>query len=226
MAGIQANDRPPRGLRIAARLCSIVCVPFVRIELYQFEALARFRGAVIVANHRSLFDFIGALAGFYRVGRYPRLVVAGRFFEHRLGGPFLRSLGAMPTGSGVDTVGSAAAVMADDIPILILPEGGLGGVPGDPRSTSPFRTGAARIAAQRQAPVWAFAHAGTDLVWAAGARFPRLSVRRRARVCAVGADGLRTLTGDVERDTAMLADWVASLLDQAATLWEGSTAPD
>ncbi len=192
--------------------------PFVDLRTIDFDVLQQTERVLVIANHRTMFDAVALLAGFHRVGRYPRPLINARYVNMPVLGAVLRSLGWVsvdkadlhPTFTQVNELNDAG------IPLLVTPEGRLGGRPGDPLSLSKFHTGAARIAHACATPVWCFAHVGIDPVWPRGTRIPRLNPLRRQLVVAVGASEVRTMTGDAAVDTDMLHEWTRELLAAAA----------
>lgn len=215
-AQAQLTREAPPVYRLLAVLCALIFTPFVKIRHERMGVAARTTTGIVVANHRSYFDAVMALVVFHRIRRYPRVVVAHEYFEMRVIGWMLRSAGAVPLDRDNPQTfdRAAAAVLGAGIPILVLPEGRLSGVRGEPTSLGPFKPGAARIAHALGQPVWALAHVGCDEVWPPGTRFPRMNPFRRREVLLLGADELVWMTGDAVRDTAMIRQMVHELLEE------------
>ena len=193
----------PWAYRFVATMFAFLFAPFVQIRIERMGAAARERTAVVVCNHRSMFDFVMGLVAFRRIARYPRVVVASEYFDRRFAGWALRRAGAVPLDRDDPTAyyDTARRVLDAGVPILILPEGKLSGTPGDPTSMGEFKRGAARLAAKCDVPVWALGHVGTEYVWPRGRAYPRLNPLRRRRVLLLGAEDIVAMSGDEKADT-------------------------
>jgi 1-acyl-sn-glycerol-3-phosphate acyltransferase len=220
MADSKLTREAPPVYRFLAILCACIFTPFVKIRHERFAVASREKTGIVIANHRSYFDAVMALVVFHRIRRYPRVVVAHEYFEMRIIGRMLRSAGAVPLDrDNPDTFDNAARqILEVGIPILVLPEGRLSGVRGEPTSLGEFRTGAARIAHNLGQPIWAIGHVGCDEVWPPGTRFPRMNPFRRREVLVLGADDVMWTGGDVDADTTMLRDAVKELLEENVAL--------
>ena len=190
------------------------------MRTHRLDIANQIQTAVIVANHRTYFDAVVGLVAFHRVKRYPRVIVAAEYFEMRIIGWMLRSAGAIPLDRSDPSIFDDAArrVLAAGIPILVLPEGKLAGVMGDPTTLGEFRYGAARIAHDHDVPVFALAHVGCDDVWPRGHRFPITRPWRRPPVDLIGAAELIDTTGDVDTDTTSVETVVQDLLVEMVEL--------
>lgn len=213
-------DEGPRLYRMIAALAAAFVWPFVRVDTVRLDVAHQVRTAVVIANHRSLFDVAVGLIAFRRLGRYPRVIVAAEFFERRSTGPLLRMAGAIPMNRDDPSVHLDAAkrVLDAGIPLLILPEGRLCGEPGRPTTTGEFKTGAARLAAYCGAVVWPLAHVGTDEVWPRDRRVPRLGLRRRRHVVLLGHERTFAVDGDPRRSTDDLRAEMIELLGAATAI--------
>jgi len=220
MADSKLTREAPPVYRFLAILCACIFSPFVKIRHERTDVAAREKTGIVIANHRSYFDAVMALVVFHRLRRYPRVVVAHEYFEMRVIGWMLRSAGAVPLDrDNPDTFDNAATQILDaGIPILMLPEGRLSGVPGDPTSLGEFKTGAARIAHNLGQPIWALGHVGCDEVWPPGTRVPRMNPFRRREVLLLGGADLIWTEGDVAADTEMLRAAVQGILEENVAL--------
>jgi 1-acyl-sn-glycerol-3-phosphate acyltransferase len=195
---------PERALAWLARIAKVLCWPFVRFDVDGGKQLNHELGAVvIVTDHRSLFDVVAGLIVFHRYQRYPRVLIERSFVESRWTGPFARAIGAIPV-DRANRRGQALAAAIETLrsgsTVLLLPEGRLHWDPDHPLTTGPAATGVSRIAAGAGVPVVAAGMVGTERVWPAGARFPRLRPFRRAVVTVRIADAAVALEGDDDRD--------------------------
>lgn len=213
-------DEGPWLYRGIAALTAALVWPFVRVETLRLDVAHHNRTAVVIANHRSLFDAAVGLVAFRRLKRYPRVIVASHWFERRATGPLLRLAGAIPIDRADPAMylEEAKRVLDHGIPILILPEGRLSGEPGRPTSTGEFKTGAARLAAHCGTAVWPLALVGTDEVWPRGQRRPRWGLRRSRHVVLLGHERLLPVNGDPRGATDQIAREVVVLLEEAVEL--------
>jgi len=210
-------EEGPRLYRWIAGLTALLVWPFVRVDTLQLDIARRTRTAVVIANHRSLFDAAVGLIAFHRLKRYPRVIVASHWFARRGTGPLLRMAGAIPMDRENPSMHLEAAkqVLDAGIPVLVLPEGRLSGEEGQPTSTGEFKTGAARLAAHCEVGVWPLALVGTDETWPRGSRTPRLGSRRSRRVVLLGHEQIIDVNDDFRASTEELRAAVLDLLEDA-----------
>ncbi len=212
----------PVAYRLLAILVTMLVAPFVRIDARRLQMAEEHRTAVVVVNHRSLFDAAIGLVVFHRLRRYPRVIVAAAWFEKRFIGALLRLGGAIPMDRNDPSLHleGARRVLDADIPILVMPEGLLSGEVGEPTSVGRFKSGAARLAHHCDVPVWPLAVVGSDEVWPRGRRFPRFGLNpfRRRHVLVLGGSDLITLDGDPAADTEKIRGRMVSLLQEAVEL--------
>lgn len=206
--------------RAVRALFAAIAWPCARIHTERSGVADQEQVAVVICNHRSMFDFAMGLVAFRRFGRFPRVVVRSNYFDRRLAGWALRQAGAIPLDRQnlEDYYRRAKAVLDAGMPIVIMPEGRLSGTPGDPTSLGQFKYGAARLAAKCDAPVWALAHVGTDTVWPRDAVAPRVRPFRRPLVVLLGAKEVVTMSGDEHADSEMLEQLTRDLLVEAVAL--------
>ena len=213
-------EEGPRLYRWIASLTALLVWPFVRVDTLQLDVARRTRTAVVIANHRSLFDAAVGLIAFHRLKRYPRVIVASHWFTRRGTGPLLRLAGAIPMDRENPSMHLDAAkqVLDAGIPVLVLPEGRLSGEKGQPTSTGEFKTGAARLAAHCGVGVWPLALVGTDETWPRGSRAPRFGFRRSRSVVLLGHERLIDVSEDFRASTDELRAAVTELLEEAVAL--------
>ena len=213
-------EEGPRLYRWIAALTALLVWPFVRVDTLQLDVARRTRTAVVIANHRSLFDAAVGLIAFRRLKRYPRVIVASQWFERRGTGPLLRMAGAIPMDrdNPATHLEAAKRVLDAGIPVLVLPEGRLSGEKGEPTSVGEFKTGAARLADHCGTGIWLLAHVGTDEVWPRGARAPRFGLRRGRRVVLLGHERIIQVSDDHRASTDELRDEIVRLLQEAVAL--------
>jgi 1-acyl-sn-glycerol-3-phosphate acyltransferase len=174
-------------------------LPFVRYEIRGGACAPRLHVGIIAANHRSLFDVVAGLIGLHHFERYPRLLIASQYVNGRWTGPFARAIGAIPVErgeSGRVALDAAFAALRDGVPILVMPEGRLHWDPDHPYDTGPARPGVSRLAVGGHVVVVPAGLVGTERVWPADKRLPRLNPFRRKRVVINVADVEMRLQGD------------------------------
>lgn len=142
------------------------------------------RPVVVVANHRSFFDLPVGFALLEKLGLRPRILVRAKYFDMPILGWFLTSAGCIRAGSGWRaTIDTAVEALAAGRPVGVMLEGRI--VPPDKRDESGLgkvRRGFLEIARAADAVVLPAAFVGSDEVWPAGRRFPRIPWRGRPLV--------------------------------------------
>ena len=173
--------------------------------------------AVITWNHHSPLDFLTVACDVYlELGRPVRPLVARRFVEHPAIGWAMRWVGAIPVGGDDgEVLQRAADAIADGHLVLIAPEGQLS----TDGAVGPFRTGAARLAADTGAPLVPSAGWGTQRILAPGHR--RLGAAWRLDVgvsfgAPIGSEG------SAEDTTERLRDRTVQLLVELRSRVEGA----
>jgi len=150
-------------------LCGCLAIPFETSGI----PLAG-ESCVYVANHVSLLDSFAIFLMFSE----PVVFVAGGVFSHqRVGGPFLRRMGAVfvggEAGKGRSCVESVLSTLEDVVrsgrSVVLFPEGGLAVTPELRR----FHLGAFVVAAETGCPVVPVGILGTREILPAGRRLPR-----------------------------------------------------
>lgn len=189
---------PDTRLRWIARLARVLTAPFVRYEIRGGACVPDLEVGIVAANHRSLFDVVAGLIALHSFHRYVRVLIAREFLEGRWTAPIARAIGAIPvdrneSGAVFDV---AIAALHHGVPILVMPEGRLHWDPEHPLTTGPTKNGISRLAVGAGVVVLPAALVGTERVFPAHARFPRLNPFRRKRVIVNVADEPLVLTGD------------------------------
>ena len=169
--------------------------------------------ALFAGNHRSLFDIMVGLRLFWNFGASVRIVVAKRYFDNPLMGPLLRTMGAIPLGSGRSALtGIKACLDALDRgeSVVIMPEGRLTR-PGERRDGVGLpAAGVGVLAARSTAPLALCAITGTDRVWSPGQRLPRLRVGSSRPTVRVLVESLAPLAPDERADRERVAEAMMS----------------
>lgn len=142
------------------------------------------RPLVVVANHRSFFDLPVGYSLLENVGIRPRILVRDKFFDMPLIGWFLRSTGCIRAGRGWrDTINTAVETLQRGRPVGVMLEGKIV-LPEmrDQDGLGKVRRGFLQIARAGNAVVLPTAIVGTDHVWPAKSRFPKIGLRNRPLV--------------------------------------------
>ncbi|MCY3850372.1 MAG: lysophospholipid acyltransferase family protein [Acidimicrobiaceae bacterium] len=142
------------------------------------------RPVVVVANHRSFFDVPVGFALLESLSLRARILVRAKYFDIPFMGWFLRSAGCISAGSGWRaTIDTAVETLGAGRPVAVMLEGRI--VPPEKRDESGLgkvRRGFLEIARAADAVVLPVAIVGSDAVWPANRRFPRLPWRGRPLV--------------------------------------------
>lgn len=154
--------------------------PAVKFDLPDTLSIPTNRPVLFAGNHRSLFDFIGAMVIFTRFGMSSRLLIRADLVNGRVGGPLFRGIGSIATSSATrqEAEDAAVAALVDGQLVSMMPEGRL--VPPEERAETgvgPGRAGVSRIARRAGACVVPVGFAGSEVVWPRG-RNPRLRMPR------------------------------------------------
>jgi 1-acyl-sn-glycerol-3-phosphate acyltransferase len=230
---------PPRTvLRFLARVLRVLIAPFVKLEVHGGRCATELDHGLIVANHRSLGDAIVGLIVLHRFGHYPRVLIAREYVDKGFVGYLARAVGTVPVDRDRDPARSldpAIVALEAGVSILVMPEGKLHVDPADRNTVGPAKTGVARLTRQSGEPVVVAALAGTEDVWPADRRLPRVNpFRRRRIVCVVADDALRPESADprvaadeimaeVSRHLVMANRYLESDRDRSRR--EGDSAP-
>ena len=198
---------PERALALLARILRVVSAPFVRYRIEGGRCIPDLTAAVVAVNHRSMFDVVAGLIGLHHFRRYPRLLIAKEYVEDGWTKPLSQAIGAIPVDRRAKDGSSLAAaidVLRQGIPIIVMPEGHLHWDEDDPVSTAPPRPGMSRLAVGAGVPMLPAALVGTESVWPATSRLPRLNPFRRKTVVIRVADEPLYLHGEDHHANAEL----------------------
>jgi 1-acyl-sn-glycerol-3-phosphate acyltransferase len=129
------------------------------------EQLPTTGGAVIAINHTSYFDFTFAGLPAYRqgLGRKVRFMAKKEVFDHRIGGPVMRSLRHIPVdrASGAESYANACEMLKAGELVGVYPEATIS------RSfeIKEFKSGAARMALESGVPIVPHIVWGAQRIW-------------------------------------------------------------
>jgi 1-acyl-sn-glycerol-3-phosphate acyltransferase len=175
-----AHLRPSRLVHgTLSRLLGWVAGLFSAVDVIGLEHVPRRGGAVLVCNHRSLFDAVALGAALDRTGRDVMVLAKAELFRARLVGAVLSRAGVIPVHRGTDRAAdaleSAVASLRGGELVAVFPEGT---IPKD-GVLLPFKTGAARMALAAGVPVVPVVLVGTDHVIAGNAQRLKRTLWRR-----------------------------------------------
>jgi len=148
------SPKPPRRYRVLAWLSRPIAGALFRPRISGREHVPP-GGFVLAANHLSGFDLVAL--GYPLSRRWVRFMAKSQLFSAWLLGPLVRILGAFPA-EGASAVETAAALVREGYPVVIMPEGARR----RPDRAHRPHTGAARAALAAQAPLVPAALRGTD----------------------------------------------------------------
>lgn len=176
-----SHVRPSRVVHgLLSRLLGWVAGLFSDVDVTGLEHLPRRGGAVLICNHRSLFDAVALAAALDRSGRDVMVLAKAELFRARLVGSVLRRAGVIPVQRGTDRAAdaltSAVASLRGGELVAVFPEGT---IPKD-GVLLPFKTGAARMALQAEVPVVPVVLVGTDHVIGSNAQKIKRTLWRRS----------------------------------------------
>lgn len=211
--------RPPTDASVPVaspvyRVFASIVFGLMRLQRWRFavsgdEHLPAVGGAVIAANHTSFLDFFTtARAAYLLHGRPVRILAKEPLFRTPVFGWLMRRAEHIPVhrGAGADAYSSAVAALERGEVLLVLPEQTIS----PDLELLPFKTGAARMAAEAGVPLIPAVSWGTHRFHTVG-RWPR--PRWRLPVSVRYGEPLRPGPGDDPGEvTARLREAVAALL--------------
>lgn len=207
---------------LLSRLLGWVAGLFSDVDVVGLEHLPRRGGAVLICNHRSLFDAVALATALDRSGRDVMVLAKAELFRAKLVGSVLRRAGVIPvqrgTDKAADALTAAVASLRGGELVAVFPEGT---IPKD-GVLLPFKTGAARMALQAGVPVVPVVLIGTDHVISGNSQRIKRTLWRRtadhAEIEVVIGAPIHLPPGDdpdaVDRATDSLRDAVGALLAQ------------
>jgi len=178
------------------------------------ENIPKTGGALLAINHLSFVDYVMAGYPGAERGRLTRFIAKKEIFDHPVGGPVMRSFHhiALDRGAGREGIAKAVQYLHDGELVGIFPEGTIS----QSFELQPLKTGAARIAAEAEAPLVPVVLWGTQRFLTKGK--PRDFGRHKTVGITVGEalhptmdDDLNAVTEDLEvRMKAMLDELIRS----------------
>ncbi|MEM9651628.1 MAG: lysophospholipid acyltransferase family protein [Actinomycetota bacterium] len=154
--------------------------PAVKVDLPDVLQVPTSYPVLFAGNHRSLFDFIGAMVIFTKFGMSSRLLIRADLVNGRVGGPLFQGIGSIATSSATrqEAEDTAVDALLDGQLVSIMPEGRL--IPPHERAETgvgPARAGVSRIARRAGACVIPVGFTGSERVWPRD-RMPRVRLPR------------------------------------------------
>lgn len=182
----------------------------IDIRMTGVENIPSAGGALLAVNHLSFVDYL--MAGYPGVerGRLTRFMAKREIFDHRIGGPVMRSFHhiSIDRSAGREGIDTAVRYLADGELVGIFPEGTIS------RSfeLQPLKTGAARIAAEAGVPLIPVVLWGTQRFLTKGK--PRDFKRHKTVGVEVGPALAPTAEDDPAEITQVLQDRMEEMLDR------------
>jgi 1-acyl-sn-glycerol-3-phosphate acyltransferase len=206
----------------------------LRIEVVGADHVPTSGPAVLASNHVSHLDFIFAGLGARESGRYVRFMAKKPIFTHRVAGPLMRGMHhiSVDRAHGAQSFAEALRALESGEVVGIFPEATIS------RTFEPkeFKTGAARLAAESQAPIVPVALWGTQRLWTYD---ERSSLKQRGVPIVVRVGEPMSVHGDEHAATEELRSRVTALVhesqrgypdDGTGQWWQprrlGGTAPE
>lgn len=191
-----------------------------RFTLTGTEHIPRTGGALLAVNHIGYVDFVYAGLAAHPAGRLVRFMAKKEVFDHRIGGPVMRSMHHIPVdrADGLGSYRQAVSYLRSGELVGIFPEATISRA----MELKEFKTGAVRIAADAGVPVLPVVLWGTQHLMTKD--HPRDLSRGRHISIAVGAP--QHPTGeDPEAETAQLKAAMSDLLDSVILATPESERP-
>ncbi|MDO9455729.1 1-acyl-sn-glycerol-3-phosphate acyltransferase [Nocardioides sp.] len=152
---------------------------FSHVDVVGLDHVPRRGGAVLVCNHRSLFDAVALGAALDTTHRDVMVLAKSELFERRLQGRILRRAGVIPVFRGTDrakdSMAEGIASLQHGELVVVFPEGT---IPKDGQLME-FKTGAVRMAKRAGVPVIPLVLVGTDQVIATNVQKIKRTLFRR-----------------------------------------------
>jgi 1-acyl-sn-glycerol-3-phosphate acyltransferase len=151
--------------RVVAAIAILLFEFFGRYRMRGLDNIPK-RGAFVISpNHVSNFDPLATAYLVWRGGRVPRFLAKASLFKVPALGWLLRFTGQIPverSGRGPDPLAAATRLIADELAVIVYPEGTLTRDPDE----WPMRgkSGAVRLALQHDIPLIPVAHWGVQQI--------------------------------------------------------------
>ncbi|WP_205472965.1 1-acyl-sn-glycerol-3-phosphate acyltransferase [Nocardioides sp. SYSU D00038] len=191
-----------------------------RFQLTGTEHVPRTGGALLAVNHVSYLDFIyGGLAA-HPSRRLVRFMAKREIFDHRIGGPVMRSMHHIEVDrdEGEASLRTAVRYLADGEVVGIFPEATISRA----MELKEFKTGAVRIAAEAGVPVVPVILWGTQRLLTKD--HPRDFSRGTTIAVSVG-EPLHPTGADPVAETAELHAVMSDLLDRTIAAYPAEEQP-
>ena len=191
-----------------------------RIDIRGSEHVPRSGGVLLAVNHVGYADFVyGGLAA-NPAGRKVRFMAKREIFDHRIGGPVMRSMHHIEVdrGDGLRSFHTAVDYLRSGEAVGIFPEATISRA----MELKEFKTGAVRIAAEAAVPVVPVVLWGTQRIFTKD--HPKDLSRGTTILIRIGAPILPT-GADPVTETAQLRGAMARLLEEAVHAYPAEEMP-
>lgn len=190
--------------------------PYARFRITGTENIPRDSAAILCGNHRSYFDIAAVSLAVAKTGRAVRFLGKKEVFDAPVIGPLATALGGIRvergTGSDEPLRAATESLIAGDL-VAIMPQGTI------PRGRAFFdpvlkgRWGAARLAAETNAPVIPIGIWGTEKVWPRNSKLPNITnVTSPPEVLITVGEPVALSYTDPDADTIAIMSAISALL--------------
>jgi 1-acyl-sn-glycerol-3-phosphate acyltransferase len=185
----------------------------LKIDIQGKEHIPATGGAVVLINHISYLDFALAGVPYWRAQkRMVRYMAKKSTFEHKISGPLMRGMHHIPVdrAAGAGSLREAVAALKAGELVGVFPEATI-----HPHyCLAPFKSGAARMAAEAGVPVIPTVLWGSQRVLTKGQPRNLRAARHTPVLMAIGTPVPPAELADASAGTALLFDVMAKLLDE------------
>jgi len=215
----RSETRRPSFFWVLAVLILPLLSLVIRFRFHHRERMPRTGAFVLAPNHYSEIDPVVMGAASWKLGRAPRFLAKASLFKNPVVGWFLRTSGQIPVeragSNGHQALRAAEELVEKGRMVIVYPEGSLTRDP----DLWPMRgkTGAVRIALERDIPIVPAAHWGTQAVLPRYSKKPSLFPRKTIDVIIGEPLDLSEYRGK-PLDQAMLLKATGELMDAIAGL--------
>lgn len=193
----------------------------IDVRMEGVENIPRKGGALLAMNHTSYVDYLMAGYPGERQGRLTRFMAKREVFDHKIGGPVMRSFGhiSVDRSAGLESMEVAGDALKRGEVVAIFPEATIS------RSflIKDLKTGAVRIAARAGAPLLPMVTFGCQRILTKD--HPRDLSRHKTIIVKVG-EPMYPTGEDPIAETAELKERLEALLDRAIKEYPADEIPD
>lgn len=192
----------------------------IKFDMSGIERIPREGGALLAINHVSYVDYIMAGYPGERQGRYTRFMAKREVFDHKIGGPVMRSFRhiSVDRSAGLESMEVAGKALRDGELVAIFPEATIS------RSflIKELKTGAVRIAAKAEVPLIPVVLWGTQRMYTKG---HKRDFKRGKTIAVRVGEPIHPTGDDPIKETAALQETMTAMLDEAIRSYPAAEQP-